>query len=829
MIRNHLRIAWRNMKGNRINSFINIAGLATGITCVILIALYVQDERKFDRFYSHASRIYQVNLDANFGGQQFYTNSTPPPVGAALYHAYPEIKTFTRSISLGNQIVSSDPSSRVQNHFTEKRLFAVDSNYLQVFDYAVREGDPAKCLSMSHSIVITEKMARKYFGDPGTALGKTLSLDQYKQPFTVTAVLKDIPEQSSFQFDMLIPVADDPAVKQFTWSWVWSLMNTYVLMNDQFPNDKNSLQQLDRKFPEMVRVQAASAFNRIGQPFDQFLKKGGKWDFHLQPLREIHLHSSLIGTSFTNLGDIKYVYIFTIIAFFIIILACVNFMNLSTAQSAVRSKEVGIRKVMGSDRGQLIRQFLTEAMLYSFLATTIAFSAAALLIPAFNQVSGKALHFGDIFRGGIWIFILILTMFTGLLAGSYPAFYLTSFNPITVLKGIGLSKKGAGNRLTRNGLVTFQFAVSIALIICTILVFQQLQFARTMDLGLKKENVLVIPNAEKMSEQDQEAFRQEILKTPGVVNASISSDVPGIDFYGFTDFYIPNSSLVKEPLAKDITLTSIVVDEDFIPLLNIQMLKGRNFSRDFSDSSSVIINETTARQVGWKDPIGKGLVYPGKDGVEFKVTGVVKDFNVASIRSPVTPFGLFHASSKTYKANASYLLVQVRTTAMDNILASLKSKWKSFAAAVPFEYRFLDQEFESLYVSESRMGTVFGIFTGLSILVACLGLFGLAAFTAERRTKEIGLRKVLGASVQGLVLMLSRDFVKLVLLAAIISFPIAWWAMHKWLEDFAYRIPIRWWVFVLSASGALLIALFTISFQALSAALANPVKSLRTE
>jgi putative ABC transport system permease protein len=828
MKKSYLKIAFRNMARNKISSLINIGGLATGIACVILILLYVQDERKFDRFFSNTNHIYQLTLDANFGGQLLVGNTTPPPVGAALYHAFPEIKTYTRSIPLGNQIVSSHADAKQENHFTERRLFAVDSNYLQVFDYAFKIGDAANCLLQHHSVVLTEKIATKYFGSTDAAMGKTLTLDQYQQPFTVTAVLKDIPEQSSFQFDMLIPMADCPPVRQFSWSWVWCQMDTYIVLKDAVPNTAGAIRQFDEKFPAMVRVQAARAFTRIGQPFDQFIKKGGKWDFHLQPLADIHLYSSAIPSSFTNLGDIKYIYIFTVIAFFIMTLACVNFMNLSTAKAGARAKEVGIRKVLGSMKGQLIRQFLAEALLFSLISTIIALIAVMLVIPAFNLLAGKALRFADLLQSGNWAIVLLLSLVSGLLAGSYPAFYLTSFRPVEVLKGVGLLKKG-GNLFARNGLVVFQFTISIALIICTLIVFQQLRYAQQMDLGLKKDNVVIIPNGEKMKPIEEESFRQELLGTPGVSQASITSDVPGTNFYGFTDFYVPVTSDVREQLAKDLTLTSIVVDETFIPAFQIRVLKGRNFSKDFADSASVIVNETTVKQVGWKDPLGKYLTYPGNNDRRFQVIGVVKDFNVQSAHQVVTPMALFHVSSKNYTAGTSYIVATIRGGDIANILRSFKDKWQTFAPATPFESYFLDRDFEVLYNADQRMGTVFGIFTLLSILVASLGLFGLAAYTAERRTREIGVRKVLGASVHGIVAMLSREYIRLVVIAAVISFPIAWWSMHKWLENFVYRTAITWWVFAAAALSALILALATVSFQAINAAMANPVRSLRTE
>jgi putative ABC transport system permease protein len=545
------------------------------------------------------------------------------------------------------------------------------------------------------------------------------------------------------------------------------------------------------------------------------------------PFTAVHLHAMPmeVPARLTTLSDIKYVYIFSAIALFIIILACVNFMNLSTAQSAKRAKEVGIRKVLGSQKSQLIKQFLTEAMLYSFIATLVALVLVLLLLNPFNDVAGKALAFSSILSGYTWLYISGLCLFTGLLAGVYPAFYLTSFNPVTVLKGMKLFKNNLGNLFIRNGLVIFQFTVSIALIICTIIVFKQLQYTRDKDLGLNKENVVVIANTKRLG-NNEESFRQELTKQRGVIDAAISSSIP--TKVNFGDDYVPEQTETDKPLIKEIGLSSFVVDNDFIPTLKMQVLQGRNFSAAFSDSASVILNETAAKMIGWKNAVGQYLAYPGNDQ-RFKVIAVVKDFNVASLRETVEPFALFHTSSKTYDLGISYISIRFQPGDMNNYLRQLEAKWKSFAPNTPFDYSFLDSEFDALYRSEQRMGTVFGIFTFLSIFVACLGLFGLSVYTAERRTKEIGVRKVLGASVQSVVALLSKDFLKLVLISAIIAFPVAWFAMNKWLEDFVYRITIGWAVFIIAALAALLIALCTISFQAMKAALANPVKSLRTE
>ena len=825
MFKNYFKTAWRNMLSRKANSFINIAGLSIGIACVIFIVLYVQDELSYDKFLKDADRIYQVNLNGNIGGQEFLGGGTPPPTGAALVNEFPEIETYTRIYQPGNTVVRHKGNNSAENYFSEKNIWAVDSNFLQVFSYKLKDGNATTCLQKINSVVITENMATKYFGN-SSPIGKILLFGDDKIPFTVTAVLYNLPSQSSLQFDMLAPIASYPAVKRFSWSWVWLQVITYVKLRDNIANDDAAIKNLEAKFPSMVKVQAASAFETIGQPFDEFLKNGGRWDLELQRLTNIHLYSAGVGSRLNTLSDIKYVYIFLIIALFIIILACVNFMNLSTAQSTKRAKEVGIRKVLGSVKQQLVKQFLTEAMLYSFISTIIALAMVMLLLQPFNQLIGRSLSFSSLFTNYIWLFILALAIITGLLAGSYPAFYLTSFKPVLVLKGIATVKTSIGSLFIRNGLVIFQFTISTILIICTVIVFKQLQYTQTKDLGLNKENVLVIANTNRLGNSEK-TFRDELLKTHEIADAAISTSIP--TGYEFTDGYVPEPSGKKERLPKNISLTSFIVDENFIPTLQIKMLEGRNFSREFSDSASVILNEAAVKQIGWKEPLGQYMQYPGGDNQRFRVIGIVKDFNIESLRSTVVPFALFHTSSKTYDMGNSYISARVKAGKISAAINKLQKQWKSFAPDTPFEYSFLDEEFGALYRSEQRMSVVFSLFTALSIFVACLGLFGLAAYTAERRRKEIGIRKVLGASVQSVVAMLSGEFVKMVLIATLIAFPVAWWAMTKWLEDFAYRINISWWMFVIAGITAVVIALITVSFQAIKAAVANPVKSLRTE
>jgi putative ABC transport system permease protein len=833
MLRNYLKIAWRNIRRDKVSSLINIAGLAIGLTCMIFIALYVQDELSFDRCFKDAQSIYQVNLEGNLGGQSVSGAFTPPPVGAALHSDFPEIVNYTRICRPNHEIIrpgevqgGAKPSSGTVNTFTEKELWAVDSNFLEVFNFPLAEGDRQNCLTKFHSLVLTEKSAKKYFGN-AQAIGKTLVFDDYADPFIVTAVLRDLPQSSSLQFAMLMPVRDFPLITRFSWSWVFCAMSTYVVLNNKVAEDPAAVGRLEAKFPDMVRRRAVKAFNRIGQPFDEFIRKGGIWDFHLQPLLSVHLHSMALQNPLTNAGDIKYVYIFSCIGLFIIVLACVNFMNLSTAQALRRAREVGVRKVLGSLRGQLIRQFLAEALVYTAISMVLALLLVSSLMQLFNAVSGKNLRFSDLLHNGIWAFMLVMSIITGILAGSYPAFYLTGFKAVHVLKGGNLSWQNSGNKMIRSGLVVFQFTVSIALIICTILVFQQLQFTRNKDLGLKKDNVMILPNIEKLK-GGSEVLRQELANIPGVERVTISTGVPANDFTDFTDFYVPQASGVSEPLVKDIPLSSFIVDEHFIPALHLKLAQGRNFSTDYADSASVIVNERTASRIGWKDPLGKLLRYPG-GGQTFTVIGVVQDFNLASLKDTIMPFALFYVTSKSNNNGVSFAVLSLRAGNPEQTVRSVESTWKALVPAVPFEYSFLDKDFEALYRSEQRMGTVFSVFTLLSIAVACLGLFGLSVFTAERRIKEIGIRKILGASVTSVVSLLSKEFILLVILSALIAFPIAWWAMNKWLETFAYRISIAWWTFVLVGLLAIVIALVTVSFQAIKAAIANPVQSLRSE
>ncbi|MFD1255664.1 ABC transporter permease [Mucilaginibacter terrae] len=824
MFKSYVTIALRHLFRNKVSSFISVAGLAIGFACVMWISLYIKTELAYDSFVQDASRVYRVNMDGKMGDSEFYAGYTPPPAGEALKNNFPEVESYTRVYRPGNQLIRYN--NGVENKsFTESKVFAVDSNFLQVLTYPLLQGNPATCLLEPNAIVITEDMARKYFGNTD-AMGKMLILDVAKTPLKVTGVIKEVSQTSSLQFNMLIPLQLCADVKYFNWSWVWLNMATYIKLNKAAAANPNVVKNMEAKFPAMMKVQAATAFERIGQPYNEFIKKGGRWNLHLQALPDVHLRSAGIISAVTDQGDIKNLYIFAAIGLFVIVLACVNFINLSTAQAAKRAKEIGVRKVMGSEKSQLIQQFLMEALFFSVISVIIALILVVLLLPGFNQISGKSMDINMMLNVQFWLIITGLIITITFLAGSYPAFYLASFKPVNVLKGLAVFKAGNGNRGIRNGLVVFQFTVSTALIICTLVVYMQLRYIQNCDLGFDKENVVIFNNTEKLG-RSQEQFRQEIAAMPQVKSASISTSM--ISRGAFGDFYNPIANTPNEHIAKDITLGSFLIDQDFITTLNLKVIKGRAFDKRFNDSLSVILNETAVKQIGWKDPIGRFIRYPGGKMELYKVTGVVKDFNMESLHDAIAPFALFHNSSKSYDSNTSFVIAKLKPGNPATTLTQINNKWKSYNTEQPFEYTFLNADLNALYVTDQRMGSLLFIFTSLSIFVACLGLLGLVIYTAERRTKEIGIRKVLGASVAQITLLLSRDFIKLIILAIVIASPVAWYAMNKWLQNFAYPVTISWWVFALAGLLAIIIAFATLSFQAVKAALANPVKNLKTE
>ena len=823
MLQNYLLLALRNFRRRAFFSFINISGLAVGLAACWLIALFVFHEKSFDQFLPNADRVCAIALELKMGDQEGRTTNTPPPVGLRLAADFPEIEMTARTFHLGSVVVKRESPGNTPLIFNEETAMAADTAFLELFGFPMATGDATAALNRPGSLVLTEKMAEKYFGKE-PAVGQSLSVNDRR--FTVTGVVKNLPSTSTVQFGFLLPMVDFKVVERFSWSWIWLQVDTWARLR-QTPNAE-SLANLEAKFPAMVRNYAPAAFERIGQNFEEQLKKGDRYDIKLLPLKTLHLDSEGLDSRLTTLGDGAQVRMFGIVGGLILLLACVNFMNLSTARSMQRAREVGVRKALGSQRSALVGQFLAEALLFSVAAMLLATVLAGAALPFFNQLTGLELAFSDLFSPKTIGFVATLPLLTSLLGGLYPAFYLSKFKVMDVFKTTpGASKSGHAG--IRSGLVVFQFSVSIALMLSSFVVYRQLDFAQKQSPGLQRENVLIIPNVRHLSEPSaRETFRQQLLQMPEAVSATWSTYLPSLGSFG--DFYEPEQGEQTRAVVQNLPISSFLTDADFVPTLGIEMLSGRNFLPNSTiDSTSVILNEAAVKAIGWGNPIGKWMRYPGNANQRFQVVGVMRDFHIASVKMAIEPTAIFHESSKTYRTWGAYAAVRLRPGMEKTAIEKTAALWQSAVPGAPFEYDFLDASFARLYRSEAKTGSILGIFTGLALFIGCLGLFALAAYTAEQRTKEIGIRKVLGASVAGITGLLAKDFLKLVLVAILIASPVAWWAMNKWLQDFVYRIDIQWWMFVAAGLAAIVIAFLTVGFQSVWAALTNPVEALRSE
>jgi putative ABC transport system permease protein len=810
MFQNYLKIALRNLLRQKSYTAINIVGLASGMACCLLLMLYVQHEFSFDQFHTNADRIYRVNLSAKMGEMDGLGGTTPPPVAQRLMEDFPEVERATRIFPLLTTMVRHEDKV-----FNESDVLATDEHFFKMFSFKLLEGSPNLVLNAPRTAVLTQRAAEKYFGKE-SPIGKTLLMGTERREFKIVAVVENPPSTSHFTFEILTSISTYRVVKDFDWSWVWSQLVTYVQLKDGA-----SAAALQAKLPQMVEKYAPSAFDRIGQSFAEIKKQGGHWDFLLQPLTSIRLYSGEAGNRLGEVGSIQTVYIVSAVGVLIILLACVNFINLATARSARRAKEVGIRKSLGVERKQLVVQFLTESLLVSIIAMVLALCLVEIVLPIFNTFSGKTLSLNFTQNLPLIATTLALTLFVGIVAGAYPALYLSSVKPVAVLSGT--LRLGVKSGTIRNSLVIFQFAVSVALIACTIIVHTQLNYVQNKNMGFNKENVVVIGNADELGAQAGN-FKQSILAHSSIARASLTTSVPGRGY--FLDFYKPENA----PL-KDLALASYLTDEDFLPTLNAEMVQGNNFSKasPADCEEGVLLNEEAVKKIGWTNPIGQFITYPGGNNKKYKVIGVMKNFNVQSLHTMIEPFAVFHNASKSYNIRGTNIVVRLRAGQTQSAMGDIEREWKLVSGGVPFEYSFMDADFDRLYRAEERLGTVMGFFTLMTIGIACLGLFGLAAFMAESRTKEIGIRKVLGASVASIIGLLSKDFLKLVGVAIIIATPIAYWSAGKWLQDFAYRVELGANVFVLSGAFAIAIALLTVAGQAWRAARANPVKALRSE
>jgi len=808
MVRNYLKIAIRNLLKYRFISFINLFGLTVGLTCCLLITTYILNELSYDKYNKNADNIYRVTrtFKNTNGAISLKLSTVSPPFGYYFPSEFPQIEKMTRLLQNG-----PIPARYNDKIFNEQGMYFADENLFDVFSLHSIKGNPKTALSEPFSLMLTEKMAKKYFGDEDP-INKVIRFNS-QFDCKVSGIYKEFPSNSHLHPEMLVSfnTLKDSVVygeEGLRTNWGNNSFFTYLLLP---PNFKAA--NLEKLFPAFLDKHMANQYK--GNKPSKLTELG------LQKLTDIHLYSHTDYEAEPN-GDISRVYIFSAIALFILLIACINYMNLSTARSALRAKEIGIRKVIGARKKELILQFLSESVIICFTATIIAMLLTWLSIPWLNKVSGQQLAFQTLLQAKILIPLLITPFVIGIVSGIYPALFMSSFQPVKTLKG--LFKVGGRSISFRKALVVTQFAISIILIITTFIVFQQLHYIQTRALGFDKERVVTMNYTNEVGKQ-YESFRTELLQNTSFKDVARSSRIPTGRLLDNMGASVSNGDSLQ-PVVADIKYVNC--DYDFLNTFGIPLAAGRFFSRDYgTDTLNYILNQTAIKAIGWKsdqDAVGKDFVYGGTKG---HVVGVMKDFHFESMHQAIVPMVLIMLPPRnTYFNNVSIKISGGNTAAA---IATMQRTWKKFFPETPFEYTFLDENFNKLYQSEQRQATIFTSFACIAIFIACLGLFGLSAFAISQRIKEIGVRKVLGASIGGLVGLLAKDFLKLVAVAAVMAFPIAWYAMHSWLKDFAYRVDIQWWVFIAAGLLAALIAFVTVSFQAIKAALANPVKSLRTE
>ncbi len=809
MLSNFFKVAFRNLWKRKLFSVINISGLSVGIACFFLIAVHVWDEFSYDNFHLNEKNLYRVALERIYPDNVVNYAVIPHSIPTAMLNDFPEVESVTRLLHIQNEAVFRYEDVT----YEEDKIIFADPNFFETFNIPLIEGDPAQALTSQNGLVFTKETARRYFGDED-ALGKRISTPQGE--FLVSAVCENVPLNSHLEFDFvgsleLLGFTKQPNFASF------SVVSYIVLKDGTDPAD------IEAKMPALVEQYAAGPIQaRAGISYQEYVAAGNGYNYFLQPIQSIHLHSHLTNEIKPN-GNILYVYILIAIALFLIVIACINFMNLSTARAVARAREVGIRKIVGSLRGSLIRQFLMESLLVSLISTLIAAAMVPLILPIFNGLAGKELEISYVNTPVYLIVLLALGIGVGLLAGSYPALVLSAYRPATVLKGrFGTSRKGI---VLRNILVIFQFCVSIILISMTLMVSQQMDYMQNKDQGFDPNHLIVLERAYSLGSQ-VEAFKQELRNIPGVVEAAGSNTpIQGGFYYGIM-FQTEQDSEIK-------TTRGMTVDSDFSKTLNVRILEGRGFQEEFDDTWSVLINESSIREFGWNDPVGmklKRIGDPGEPVGEYTVIGVVKDFHYNSLHEDIDSFVLFSMESIPEPQRVYPLLnIRFRPENTRTVLAGVEQAWNKFAPEQPFSYFFLDDRLNELYHNEQTSGKIFAVFAVLAILIASIGLFGLSAYTAEMRTKEIGIRKVLGSTASKIVFLLSRDFARLILFAFMIAVPVAYFAMHQWLQNFAFRLGVQPWTLVLAGAAALLIAQLTISFQAIRAANANPAVTLKFE
>lgn len=821
MLKNYIKTALRSLLKQKVYTLINVIGLAVSLTACLLIVVYVKHELSYDKFFSDADRTYKLVLERKYPNHVTHYSVVPHSFAKAMQQDFPEVETTLHLFGPNkNAVITYKVNDSEIKSFDDNFLIEADSTFFKFFDVDFVKGDKQSALSLPNQAIISEKMAEKIFGkeDP---LGKVVGGDFGEMK--ITGVFKDLPDNTHLKADLISSLAG-PQYQKFINEENYTSFDSHTYIRLKPGADAKSL---EAKFPQMVDTYAAARIEHdLGKSWADYKKAGNGYVYTLQPLTSIHLDPTNLEYTITPSGNLKYIYVLSFVALLIVVIACINFMNLATARSAERAREVGVRKVMGSFRSHLVFQFLTESILLSLIGTILAVVGVVLSLPYFNALVGKQLllTFGlDMVLG-----LLVISLVVGILSGLYPAFALSSFNPVVVMKGnFSASSKGAW---LRNGLVIFQFMISIILIVGTIVVSQQMSFMQTKNLGFDKEQVMVVKRAFAL-EKKFESFLEEVrridqVKAAGATSAMIGNrdDVNGETFQ-------------PEGSNEVLTVKAIRVDDDFSDFIGFQLKEGRFFARESNDSLNIILNERAVKTMGLSDPLGRKLMQSDENqaGVITKrfytVIGIVKDFHFQSLRDEITPLAIFSKENfgRQWGVASRYIAVKLKPNQYREAITKIENLWKELAPTQPFRYEFLDDNLNQGYAEEQRSGKVFAVFSGLAIVIACVGLFGLSAYTASLRTKEIGIRKVLGSSVKGVVILLSRNFTRLVIVAYVLAVPLSWWMMSTWLSGFAYRIELGISAFVIAGLLALSIAWITVSYQSIKAAVADPIKSLKSE
>lgn len=825
MIKNYFLLFVRNLRRQKLFSLINLIGLSVSITSVLIIYLYVNHELSYDKFHPQANRIYRINQTFIWGendNNQF--SSTGPGVAYAVREEIPEVALMTSIHTPGNFIMSYSKPDHTVVSFEEKKVFAADSNFFSMFSFPLIQGNEKSAFAQANNLVMTKSTAQKYFGNENP-IGKLILLSggvqgENNKTYEVTGVVEDLPDNSYFDFDILLSMKAYP-IERLSWSWVWTQLETYVRLQPQA-----DIEQVRKKLSTIPRKHAEETLRGVFKTtWDEYIQSGKKWELFLQPLTDIHTPSTNVINRLNDVVNINIIYSFIGAAVFIVVLACVNFMNLSTAQFTRRVKEASVRKILGLNKKQLSAGYFFEALIFCVAAFAVAIGLTQLFLPGFNLITEKSLRLDLFGNPQILVSMLILVFVMAVISSSYPAFFLSSFNPVEAIKG--KLKVGREGRLFRNGLVIFQFSASIVLIICTGIVFQQLRYVSAKDIGFDRQNLLVLNHVEAV--KNGEDIANSVLKVQGVIDASWCRSVPP-RFFGGDSFTAEGASEQTLPL----NFTN--ADEKFIPTLGIKMKIGRNFSPDVpGDVNRVILNEAAVKKIGWaldESVLGMRIRQIG-DTASYEVVGVVADFNYWSLTAAIEPMAIFHIKTHGVDpGDGQYLVLRIGAQGSDawqHTIASLQALWKQHAGDVPFDYSFVDQSFAETFKSQQQFGNVLTIMATLAILIACLGLLGMIIYALEQRTKEIGIRKVSGATMMDILTLISKGYTRLIIIAFVVGAPVSYWIMDRWLKDFPYKVTPSVWIFLVTGVSIWIIAILITSYHSIKAALTNPVDVLKDE